>query len=62
MKKRNVLTHGMYTTRALHVVTTNIDPILLVSKVKYFIFYTNFRTTIDRIAEKYGVWIDQSKH
>ena len=33
IRKINVFTHVMYTTRALRVFTTDIDPSLLVSKV-----------------------------
>ena len=38
MQKRNIFTCVVYTNRTLHVFTTNIYPILSVSKVKYFIF------------------------
>ena len=62
MQNRNVYTRVVYTTRALQVFTSKVDPILSVSKVKSFIFYANYRAMIDRIADKYGDWLDRSSY
>lgn len=62
MQKRNIFTRVIDTTWFLQVFTTNIDPILLVSKVKLFIIYVNSRVMIDSVADKYGDWSNRSKH
>ena len=62
MQKRNIYTRVMYTNRVLQVFTSQVDPILSVSKVKSFIFYANTRAMIDRVSEKYGDWLDRSTH
>ena len=46
----------------MHVFISYIDPILSINKVKCFMCYDNSRAMIDRVADKYGDWLDRSKN